>query len=73
LNRLYDQDGVREVDFGRGDDPYKRLWLSSVRDRIGLFAANPKSLKGMAAILFDILPSKLGRYLRAGRKAATQT
>ena len=73
LSRLYDQEGVREVDFGRGDDPYKRLWLSLVRDRIGFLAANPKSLKGMAVILFDILPSKLGRYLRAGRKAAAQT
>jgi CelD/BcsL family acetyltransferase involved in cellulose biosynthesis len=64
LGQLHDQNGVRDVDFGRGDDSYKRLWLSSSRDRIGLLAANPKSLKGLATVLFDILPSKLAAGLR---------
>ena len=71
LRHLREQEGVRDVDFGRGDDSYKRLWLSSRRDRMGLLAANPKSLKGLAAILFDILPSKLAIHLRAGRAAQT--
>jgi len=65
LGRLHEQDKIREVDFGRGDDAYKRLWLSSARDRIGLLAANPKSLKGMATIIFDILPSRFAAGLRA--------
>jgi len=64
LQQLHDQSGVRDVDFGRGDDSYKRLWLSSSRDRVGLLAANPKSLNGLATILFDILPSKLAMRLR---------
>jgi hypothetical protein len=71
LERLHEQDSVREVDFGRGDDAYKRLWLSSVRDRIGLLAANPKSFKGIATIIFDILPARFAAMVRAGRPAVT--
>jgi hypothetical protein len=58
LRQLHEQSGVRDVDFGRGDDSYKRLWLSATRDRVGLLAANPRSLKGLATVIFDILPSK---------------
>jgi CelD/BcsL family acetyltransferase involved in cellulose biosynthesis len=64
LGQLHDQSGVREVDFGRGDDGYKRLWLSSTRDRVGILAANPASLKGLATVIFDILPSKFAASLR---------
>ena len=64
LSQLHDQSGVRDVDFGRGDDSYKRLWLSSSRDRVGLLAADPRSLKGLATVLFDILPSRLANGLR---------
>jgi CelD/BcsL family acetyltransferase involved in cellulose biosynthesis len=67
LQQLHDQSGVRDVDFGRGDDSYKRLWLSSTRDRVGLLAANPKSLKGLATVLFDILPSRFAIYLRSAQ------
>jgi CelD/BcsL family acetyltransferase involved in cellulose biosynthesis len=71
LARLHERDAVRHVDFGRGDDAYKRLWLSSARDRIGILAANPKSLKGIVTIIFDILPSRFAAIVRAGRPALT--
>ncbi len=64
LQQLHDKDGVREVDFGRGDDPYKRQWLGSRRDRQGLLAANPRSFKGLVTILRDIVPSRLANILR---------
>lgn len=64
LGQLHDESGVRDVDFGRGDDSYKRLWLSSTRDRVGILAANPVSLKGLATVIFDILPSKFAAALR---------
>ena len=70
LERLHESDGVRDVDFGRGDDAYKRSWLSSTRERVGLLAANPRSLKGLMVVLFDILPSRFATVLRGGRQAA---
>ncbi|HSS12481.1 MAG TPA: GNAT family N-acetyltransferase [Rhizomicrobium sp.] len=75
LGFLYDKDGVRQVDFGRGDDTYKRLWLANCQDREGVLAANPRSLKGLLAVAADILPSRVVKYLRpkAGGPAGRQT
>jgi hypothetical protein len=70
LRQLHDRDGVRDVDFGRGDDAYKRLWLRSCRDRQGILAANPRSFKGLATIAFDILPSKLAKWRRGPTASA---
>lgn len=64
LELLHEQDGVREVDFGRGDDTYKRLWLGLCQDRVGVLAANPRTLKGLLAVAADILPSKAAKFLR---------
>jgi hypothetical protein len=64
LGQLHEKDDVRDVDFGRGDDAYKRLWLRASRDRQGILAANPRSGKGLAAIVFDILPSKFAKWWR---------
>jgi hypothetical protein len=66
LRQLHDKDGVRDVDFGRGNDPYKRQWLGARRDRQGLLAANPRSFKGLVTIFRDILPSRLVSILRRG-------
>ena len=70
LRQLHDRNGVCDVDFGRGDDVYKRLWLNSSRDRQGILAANPRSLKGLATIAFDILPSKLAKWRRSASHSA---
>ena len=71
LQQLHDKEGVREVDFGRGDDAYKRLWLGARRDRHGLLAANPRSFKGLVTILRDILPSRISNILRSRQAAST--
>ena len=41
---------VRELDFGRGDDPYKQGWASFRRQRIGFLLVDPRSHSGILAI-----------------------
>jgi CelD/BcsL family acetyltransferase involved in cellulose biosynthesis len=55
--------GIDEIDFGRGDDAYKRLWATQRRQRIGLLVANPRRPKGLAILARH----ELGRVTRRGR------
>jgi CelD/BcsL family acetyltransferase involved in cellulose biosynthesis len=48
LRHLLDQEHVERIDFGRGDDPYKRLWAGERRQRIGVVLVNPRHPRGLA-------------------------
>lgn len=50
IRGLLDEDRVRALDFGRGDDDYKKLWVAHRRQRIGLLLADPLHPAGLAAI-----------------------
>lgn len=50
LQRLLDEESIAEIDFGRGDDPYKRAWASERRQRLGVVLANPRRVGGLAAL-----------------------
>lgn len=50
LRRLLDQEHVADIDFGRGDDPYKGLWASERRQRIGVLLLNPFRARGLATL-----------------------
>lgn len=51
IRSLVQQDAVSELDFGRGDDAYKRLWAGQRRQRIGVLLADPLHPAGAAALL----------------------
>jgi CelD/BcsL family acetyltransferase involved in cellulose biosynthesis len=54
IQHVLEVDKVREIDFGSGDDPYKKNWLSQRRERWGILAMNPRSLTGWLGIARNI-------------------
>jgi CelD/BcsL family acetyltransferase involved in cellulose biosynthesis len=51
LERLLDEERVSEVDLGAGDDPYKRLWATQRRERVGLVGFDPLTWRGAMGAL----------------------
>ncbi|SHJ92659.1 Acetyltransferase (GNAT) domain-containing protein [Roseomonas rosea] len=67
IAHLIEEDEVRHLDFGRGDDPYKALWVRRRRQRIGMLLVDPRHPAGLLAVGRHLA----GRLRRnAGRGAA---
>lgn len=65
IRHLLDHDHVTEIDFGRGDDPYKRDWAQCRRQRVGLLILRARHPRGLLALLRH----DLGRLWRRWRSA----
>lgn len=63
IRSMLDEEGAAMLDFGRGDDPYKVLWTTQRRERVGLLLINPRRPRGLLALTRGIA----GR-LRASRR-----
>jgi CelD/BcsL family acetyltransferase involved in cellulose biosynthesis len=50
IKHLMTQETLTGLDFGRGDDSYKRDWTGSRRQRSGLVLAYPRDPAGLMAI-----------------------
>ncbi len=69
IRHLIGTDGVRVIDFGRGDDAYKRLWAGTRRQRIGVLAVDPRHPAGLAALLRHAAGRLRQRILPQGARA----
>lgn len=61
LRHVIERDGVTEVDFLKGDDKYKRMWMSHRRERRGIVAYNPTTLVGWLLLARELT----GRMLKS--------
>jgi hypothetical protein len=66
MRHVMDVDGVQEVDFLSGDDPYKADWMERRRERIGLVAFDKRHWRGWLAAIRH----RLGQWRRSWRQPA---
>lgn len=68
IERIIEDDGIAEIDFGVGDDPYKKQWLSRRRERWGLVAFNPRTALGILGATRHLGAARLKKAFHLGAK-----
>lgn len=58
MEHVIDVDGVKEIDYLIGDDPYKADWMSQRRERLGLVAYDPLTLRGLIGMIRQVVGAK---------------
>ncbi|MGH7117851.1 MAG: GNAT family N-acetyltransferase [Acetobacteraceae bacterium] len=71
IERLLGEEHLIELDFGRGDDPYKQLWTSRRRQRLGFMLADPLKPRGLAEISRSALGAVRRKVLAVKRTQHT--
>jgi len=66
IRALLEREQIAELDFGRGDDSYKSLWVGRRRQRIGVVLANPRRPGGLLALGQHWLGRPVRNWLRRG-------
>ncbi|MCW8305508.1 GNAT family N-acetyltransferase [Acidiphilium sp. PA] len=69
LAAILARDRPARLDFGRGDDPYKRLWVDQRHERIGALLINPRRPAGVLALV----RGQVGALRRRLRKRKDKT
>ena len=64
ISSLVRDEGLDEIDFGRGADLYKRDWMTKSRFRRGVIAGNWKSYAGLRLIVGELIPMRLSAAVR---------
>ncbi|HQC98992.1 MAG TPA: GNAT family N-acetyltransferase [Aquabacterium sp.] len=65
LKHCIEQDRVQEVDYLIGDDDYKSAWMTHRRERWGLVAHDPRTLRGALGALGQTLSAGFHAGMRA--------
>jgi hypothetical protein len=73
LDKLCREERFREIDFGRGNDRYKRDWLGHSRPRYGAVAAKWTTGRGMLAAAREVYITRLSNWARSRRALAFPT
>lgn len=63
MEQAMDSDRVQEIDYLIGDDAYKATWMSHRRERVGLVAFDPRTMRGLLGVVRQIV----GKWLREKR------
>lgn len=72
MRHALDVDKVNEIDYLIGDDAYKKDWMSHRRERWGIVAYNPRTLRGMAGALVQAMGAVRKKLFKRQPAQSTQ-
>lgn len=55
MEHVIEIDKVNEIDYLIGDDAYKQTWMTQRRERWGIIAYNPRSIRGLMGLSYELL------------------
>ncbi|MDT8383061.1 MAG: GNAT family N-acetyltransferase [Gammaproteobacteria bacterium] len=67
MRHVIDVDRVKEVDYLNGDEAYKRDWMSCRREKWGIVAYNPSTIRGLVGIANENIRRALKFIIRRNK------